>query len=105
MLTFSVISDEQLDGLMAETIGSEADYSPCGEMTFEAPNLQVAQAFIEAWNAIEASTWSDSLTFLGWEPQVVDAPSEEYHLSWQEIQADRSLCREMAFYPQSTAVA
>ncbi len=104
MQTYIVHSHEVLSGLAAATWGSDPEYNPCGEMTFESPNMQVARAFVQAFNAIEASTWSDCVTYLSWEPQVVDGPCED-HMSWQEIQADRSLCQEMAFYPQSTAVA
>ncbi len=77
---------------------------PTTDMTFEAPNLQVALAFISAFNAIDASTWSDHHSSLGWEPQIVDGPSDD-HWTWDDIQQDRSLSSEMAFWPQSTVVA
>ena len=104
MLIFRTTATEQLDGLAAETVAD--DWCPYSEFTFEAPNYQVALTFLEAWNLIEASTWSDSLMFLDWDCQVTSEPSEDGFLSWDDIQGDRSLREEMLLAtPQSTAVA
>jgi len=80
------------------------DWDNTSQMTFEAPNPQVAMSFVSAFNAIESSTWSDCHVSLGWEPQIVNGPCVD-HMSWDEIQQDRNLSSEMPFWPQSTAVA
>lgn len=102
MLTF------QTTALSIDNSGTADPYAdPTSTLTFEAPNPQVAMAFVSAFNAIDASTWSDCHTSLGWNPQVVDGPCLDPwgdHMSWEDIQADRCLREEMRFWPQSTAV-
>ena len=104
MLTF------QIDYTETDTSGlwmCDDDYSPYGVMTFEAPNLQVAHTYVEAYQRIDASTWSDQHTILHGDIKRVPTPVTcEWFVSWDDIQDDRYLCEEMLLVPpQSTAVA
>ncbi len=83
------------------------DYSLDGVMTFEAPNLQVAHTYVEAFQRNDASTWSDQHTILHGDIKCIDTPVTcDWFVSWDDIQRDRSLREEMLLAtPQSTAVA
>ena len=104
MLTFQIAYDEtDTSGLWM----CDDDYTPYGVLTFEAPNLQVANTYVEAFQRIDGSTWSDNHTILHGDIQRVDLPiSCDWFVSWDDIQGDRYLCEEMLLVPQqSTAVA
>lgn len=92
MLFFQVASyDTDQSGTCAE------DYDPCGYLTFECPNPDVARTFVDAFNRIDASTWSDCHTILSEEMQVVDGPADDdgWVYTWDDIQSDKDLCSEM----------
>ncbi len=91
MLTFRCASYD------IDQSGTADDVDPCGYMYFEAPSPDVARTFVEAFNRIDASTWSDCHTILNDEILVVDGPADDYNyfVSWDEIQDDRMLCEEM----------
>jgi hypothetical protein len=92
MLTFRCASyDIDQSGTSAD------DFDPFGFMYFEAPSPDVARTFVDAFNNIDGSTWSDCHTILNGEITVVDGPANDYSYfySWDDIQDDRSLCEEM----------
>ena len=73
---FRTTADDQLDGMAAMFAEDLGPY----EVTFEAPSLEAAVAFVEEHNLDEASSWSDTRTFLSPLVERVDAPGE-YHLA------------------------
>ena len=92
MLFFRVASyDIDQSGTTAD------DFDPCGYVYFESPNPDVARTFVQAFNRIDASTWSDCHTILNDDIQVVDGPADDYSriYSWADIQDDDMLCDEM----------
>lgn len=73
---FRTTADEQFDGMAAMFAEDLGPY----EVTFEAPSLEAAITFVEEHNLDEASSWSDTRTFLSPLVECVDAPGE-YHLA------------------------
>ncbi len=93
MLTFQVQCFNTDQGWLTEDEG----YDPYSFVTFECPNPDVAKTFVEAFNRIDASTWTDAHNILSDDIQVVDGPAndDDWIFTWDDIQADKHLCQEM----------